>query len=172
MEIIARTKDVNSPKACTNTPEWCMFTNGLLVDRLDPVRTNVTRLPVYFAQTPAGASLQTAIHFVQLVNSKIFRKFDYGESKNKKVYNSATPPVYDMSLIKAPVYLYWGPNDILADPTDVAIIAKQLTNSLKLSYEVPAKEFTHYDFMRATDANTLVFDKLIGFMREEEKLNK
>ena len=45
-----------------------------------------------------------------------FHRFDYGPRENIKKYGQPTPPTYDLSLVKAPVYLYFGDNDPLAPP--------------------------------------------------------
>lgn len=43
-------------------------------------------------------------------------RYDYGTKENILRYGSAHPPVYDLSKISVPVKLYYGENDILADP--------------------------------------------------------
>ena len=46
-----------------------------------------------------------------------FARYDYGILGNLKHYKQRTPPVYNLSSVKAPVFLMWGPEDWLADPT-------------------------------------------------------
>lgn len=40
-----------------------------------------------------------------------FGQFDYGIVKNKRIYGQITPPNYNISLITAPVALFYGEND-------------------------------------------------------------
>jgi hypothetical protein len=35
---------------------------------------------------------------------------------NFQRYGQATPPPYNLSLVTAPVYLFWGQNDLLTTP--------------------------------------------------------
>jgi len=45
-----------------------------------------------------------------------FRRFDYGSKGNLQRYGQEEPPTYDLSQVKAPVYLYYADNDLLAPP--------------------------------------------------------
>lgn len=41
-----------------------------------------------------------------------FQQFDYGE-KNLKIYNSTSPPDYELQNIKAPTFIYHGKQDLV-----------------------------------------------------------
>lgn len=43
----------------------------------------------------------------------VLRKFDYGALRNKEVYGSSSPPVYDLSKISCPVAIIYAKNDPL-----------------------------------------------------------
>lgn len=45
-----------------------------------------------------------------------FQKFDYGPSKNMKLYKSRKPPEYNLSNVKTKVHIIYGTNDYLVDP--------------------------------------------------------
>ena len=45
-----------------------------------------------------------------------FCAFDYGD-RNQEIYGQDTPPDYDLDKVTAPVALYWGDNDWLAQQT-------------------------------------------------------
>jgi lysosomal acid lipase/cholesteryl ester hydrolase len=126
----------------------------------DPYQMNATRLPVYIAHTPAGTSVQNLVHYAQVINTGRFQKYSYGLLGNLANYGTIIPPEYDVSKITTPVALFWGQNDIFADPRDVAILAKKL-RSLKSNYKVPFDLFTHLDFQWAVQAKSLVYDKLL-----------
>ena len=60
------------------------------------------------------------LHFVkntiiESISDK-FCQYDWGEKKNLEIYGQKDPPEYDLSLITAPVALYWSDNDWLAEP--------------------------------------------------------
>jgi lysosomal acid lipase/cholesteryl ester hydrolase len=65
---------------------------------------------------PAGTSTKTVLHYVQLVKSGNFQKYDYGKTKNLEIYGEKEPPHYNLTAITAPVALYWGENDALGPP--------------------------------------------------------
>lgn len=43
-------------------------------------------------------------------------QFDHGTEINLKRYGQESPPPYNLNLVTAPVYLFWGQNDQLATP--------------------------------------------------------
>ena len=45
-----------------------------------------------------------------------FCAFDY-KDRNQEIYGQDTPPDYDLGKVTAPVALYWGDNDWLAQQT-------------------------------------------------------
>jgi pimeloyl-ACP methyl ester carboxylesterase len=53
------------------------------------------------------------------------------------------PPVYDIGAINVPVHLYWGDNDILADPADVQVLINNLPNLKGASNNCPKTGPTH-----------------------------
>ncbi|VDO29030.1 unnamed protein product [Onchocerca flexuosa] len=72
---------------------------------------------------PAGTSTANVLHWAQMVNSHKIQMYDYGSvKKNMMHYNMSTPPLYNLSLINVPVYLYSGENDWIADKRDIQAI--------------------------------------------------
>lgn len=43
-----------------------------------------------------------------------FQWLDFGPAKNLKNYGTIEPPDYDLSLVTAPVYIYYSTNDLLS----------------------------------------------------------
>ncbi|CAB3373679.1 Hypothetical predicted protein [Cloeon dipterum] len=98
----------------------------------DPDQFNKTLLPLILGHTPAGASTQTVLHFLQEVNSGKFRQYDEGTAAgNRRKYGTPEPPEYDLSKIEVPVYMHYGLNDYLAAEEDVM----ELINARKLVYD-------------------------------------
>ena len=64
-----------------------------------------------------------------MIDSKAFRPYDYGSGENVKRYGTKVPPEYDLTKIDVPIALFSGSQDKLADPTDVALLKKQLSPS-------------------------------------------
>ncbi|XP_064097592.1 lipase 3-like [Macrobrachium nipponense] len=75
-------------------------------------------------------------------------------------YGQREPPLYNLAKVTAPVGLFWGNTDWLADPTDVARLAADLPN-LVLNYNVPKEEFNHLDFGWGIHANEYVYTKVL-----------
>ena len=53
-----------------------------------------------------------------------FCAFDY-KDRNQEIYGQDTPPDYDLAKVTAPVALYWGDNDWLAQQT----VSKSIINN-------------------------------------------
>ena len=78
-----------------------------------------------------------------------------------KYYNQTTPPLYDLTQVKAPVALYWGEQDWLADPEDIQLIRKSLPNivdDLNIDY------YDHLDFVWATNVKEVLYDRMMQLM--------
>lgn len=56
--------------------------------------------------------MKQLVHFAQIVNSGIFRWFDY-ESNNLKFYASMNPPEYNISAVTIPIAIIHGTKDFL-----------------------------------------------------------
>ncbi|XP_063593362.1 lipase lipl-1-like [Penaeus indicus] len=128
----------------------------------DPDEIPKDFLPIILAHTPAGASVHTVNHYAQLVMSGVFSKYDYGLIGNLNHYGQNTPPLFNLSKVTAPVGLFWGATDWLADPTDVARLAEGLPN-LALNHKVDKEEFNHLDFGWGIHADELVYRHILDF---------
>jgi len=53
---------------------------------------------------------------LKIILGETFIKYDYGPQGNMEHYGQLTPPTYDLSRVTAPVYLFWGDNDLLTTP--------------------------------------------------------
>ncbi|XP_045593947.1 lipase 3 isoform X2 [Procambarus clarkii] len=129
----------------------------------DPEGLNKEFLPVMLSHTPAGTSVRTVTHYLQEVNSGKFQKYDFGKLGNLKHYNSASPPVYNLSHVTTPVAVFWSQHDWLADPTDVLHLVSELPNVV-YEHRVEDPLFTHLDFVWALHADTLVYEHLLRVM--------
>lgn len=138
-----------------------------LICGFDRNNINETRIPVYYAHTPAATSVQNLDHWQQEVKSDSFQMYDYGSSsKNKEHYGVPTPPLYNASQLTVPTVLFTGGNDTLADPTDVAHLKNTISNGVIIGdWNIP--KYEHLDFIWGLDANTQVYDKVIAVLKSQ-----
>jgi len=129
---------------------------------------NLTRIQVYVSETPAGTSVKNMAHWGQSVRSDVFQMYDYGSSfANMAHYNQPTPPTYDLSKVNVPCALYYGGDDILADPTDVAVILQKLPNIVRSLYQ---PTFAHLDYTWGSDTATqMVYMDVLNLIKKYNK---
>ncbi|VDK19416.1 unnamed protein product [Anisakis simplex] len=135
----------------------------------DTSQMNQTRIPVYMTHLPAGTSLANLVHWAQMVNAKRVQKYDLGsEEKNMMRYGTPTPPAYNLSLVNAPVYLYWSDADWLTDKRDIqdgllAVIPKEyITENNELA------DFNHFDFIWGTHAAPQIYIPIINIIKDDQ----
>ena len=122
-----------------------------------------TMAPVYLDNIPAGSSTRPFVHYAQFHDYNYeFKKYDFGcKSENMKHYGTPKPPNYDLKNVEAPVYLWAGGKDILADTEDVTHLSKILTQVLGFEH-LPT--YNHFDFATAIDVDKLVYSKILENM--------
>ncbi|XP_065225618.1 lipase 1-like [Planococcus citri] len=119
----------------------------------------------FMGHFPSGASAGMLLHYFQNAISREFREFDYGHVLNLEKYGTPVPPLYNLTKVTAPVYIYYSTNDYLSHNLDVERLAKKLPN-VKKKYLVPYKYFNHMDYIWAKDAKKLLFDDVIETMKD------
>uniref|UniRef100_A0A914VVL9 Lipase n=1 Tax=Plectus sambesii TaxID=2011161 RepID=A0A914VVL9_9BILA len=139
-----------------------------LIGGPDSKQFNASRIPVYLGHTPAGTSTQNMVHWVQTVKSDQQQMYDYGSSaENQQHYGNPVPPIYDVSQIRAPVYLYYSDYDWLGDTKD---INDHLIPNIKPEYLVgnfPLYEFNHFDFIWGMRAAAEVYNPIINIIKQD-----
>jgi lysosomal acid lipase/cholesteryl ester hydrolase len=105
------------------------------------------------------------VHYAHGMNSGKFRMFDHGMTKNLLKYGSIFPPNYNLKAVTAKVYLHYSDNDWMAAVKDVDELAGKLGN-LVGKFRVPDAKFNHLDFTYATDADTLLYNRVISFISQ------
>ncbi|CRK92414.1 CLUMA_CG005975, isoform A [Clunio marinus] len=131
-----------------------------LIGGFNSPQLNRTIIPAILENTPAGSSVDQLVHYAQGINSGKFRMFDFGLTKNLFKYGSIFPPDYKLSSVTAPVFLHYSNNDWLAALKDVNELKGKLGN-VRGEYFVPDMKFNHLDFIFATDADILVYNRAI-----------
>ena len=117
---------------------------------------------------PAGASINQAIHYVQLHNCKKFRQYDWGPIGNVMKYGQYEPPDYDLSLVTASTYFYSGNDDVFCSPDDVNQLISHMPH-LKNHHIVKDRFFTHFGFVLGLNVRELVNEQVIRKMNDYER---
>lgn len=71
---------------CAILPNFCdTMAEGM--SPFDSAVDNLDRLDVYDSHNPCGAGWRNMVHYAQIIKSKSFRRYDYGEDKNQELYD-------------------------------------------------------------------------------------
>ena len=80
-DIFGTVSSIATDIACGIMPSFCKFAEGFLITS-DPTLDDTDRFQVYMGHFPATASIQSLVHFAQILNEKQMKLFDYGKKKN------------------------------------------------------------------------------------------
>lgn len=109
--------------ACHYLPWFC--SSILAVPGLQLEYTRPDMIGKVMQVFPGGASFRCYLHFEQLSRigdrgQPILRKYDFGSSEeNYKRYGREEPPLYDFGLIRKPIRMHSGNEDILVTPSSL-----------------------------------------------------
>ncbi|CAB3397353.1 unnamed protein product [Caenorhabditis bovis] len=127
---------------------------------------NESRTGVYLCHTPAATSVKDLQHWIQLVEAQKVQKFDYGLEGNRAEYGQDIPPIYNLSNINTPTYLYWSKDDILADTDDIReTIYKQMNSTIAGSLEM--RHYSHMDFVFGLNASIELYPGIIRTIKND-----
>ncbi|XP_058444559.1 lipase 1-like [Malaya genurostris] len=115
---------------------------------------------VYIGHFPSGSSTKQLYHFAQIVNSRLFRQYDYGREGNLQTYSNWKPPIYNLTVSSAPVQIFYGLNDWLVHFRGVKQLATMIPRLVGAN-AVADEKFNHVDFLLAKNARSQVYDKLL-----------
>lgn len=76
------------------------------------------------------------------------------------------PPDYNVSIITAPMKLYYSPLDVFTNTTDVNRLLSKLTNDYEVKV-LDQSKFNHIDFMWGKNAPTLVYQDIIAYFNSK-----
>ncbi|RZC42905.1 lipase member K-like, partial [Asbolus verrucosus] len=127
-------------------------------------------LSAFIKNGPVSTSVKTLVHFSQEMHAGgNFQHYDYGPAKNVLLYDSNTPPSYNLSEIEVPVHLFCGDADLIADKEDVLMLYNKLTVKNKSLIAIsPDKnvKFSHADFALAKNIRELLHEVLLKTINE------
>ncbi|CAI5701700.1 unnamed protein product [Peronospora effusa] len=130
---------------------------------------------------PAGTSVKKWSHFAQNIRKDTFSAYNYGCSclrvleistcptrfcGNKAKYGSFDPPAFPVSKMKNPrIGFFRGERDILTTLADMDRLRAALPSATVI-HDEKISNFSHLDFIWATNANEKVYQSLL------EQLNR
>ncbi|KRZ56704.1 Gastric triacylglycerol lipase [Trichinella nativa] len=120
------------------------------------------RIPVYLSHNPAGTSYQNMVHYLQMMNSKQLRHFDYGLVKNFLKYGQARPPIYPLENVDVPLYIIWSEKDVYANKKDIELLFSRVRHAKELKIT----DYSHLDFLWANNVGETVYSRVIEFLEQ------
>ncbi|GAM21316.1 hypothetical protein SAMD00019534_044910, partial [Acytostelium subglobosum LB1] len=150
------------PVLCGASPDMCQNFLGLIMG-FDLSNINNTRLPVIMAHEPGGTSVQNVVHWSQCKKHG-YRKYSYGPLGNLEKYGQLEPPSYNITEFLAPVIIFYGGHDDLADLTDVEWLIPQLGDHLLYQKFMPS--YSHIDFVWGENAYQWIYNDAVSFLQK------
>lgn len=151
--------------ACRLIPELCQFGEGFLITQNpkldDPVRYNV-----YMGHFPAGASVQSLIHYGQMIFTKKFQLYDWGRTTNLDKYGQKDPPEVHLNNYKGevPIAMFVGTADDLGDQVDATKARDTINTSGHPVQHFELVEAGHASFL--IGKNMTYFDNVMKLVSE------
>uniref|UniRef100_A0A8D8XCX3 Lipase 1 n=1 Tax=Cacopsylla melanoneura TaxID=428564 RepID=A0A8D8XCX3_9HEMI len=172
-EILTRTPAVDSAMKllCTKGDAAKKFCLNLLsfIFGGNEHQIPASLVPSIAADEPAGISIKSLTHYMQFINSKRFCQYDYGPL-NQRVYNSETPPAYNLTAVNSKVVVIYSMNDPTSNEKDVHQLYRQLPSEKAVGlFKVASSAFTHMDFLWAKDVRSLLDNDLLEILSAYER---
>lgn len=114
---------------------------------------------------PAGGSMKTILHYVQLVCSGYFHKFNYQNKGNRRKYGNDTPALYNLRGITLPLALFTSSSDWLSTVSDIQTLLS-LLQDVTIHHVVKADNFGHFDFLWSPDAPELIYNFILPLLHD------
>lgn len=150
-------------KYCHGDKILCINPLILIANGGQEIQNKTLRSSILY-HSPAGASVKTFIHYIQLVNSGQFQMYDLGQTKNLKKYGLEHPPIYRLNDITLPVAVFSSSDDWLATIPDIQSLLPNLQN-LIMHHVIRRDDFSHLDFVWAEDADVLVYYLILDVLK-------
>lgn len=158
--------------ACNYMP---MFCEGVLAIPGMGLSNNRKELVGKVMQVfPGGASFRCYLHFEQLSrisgsDQPVLKKYDFGsEDENLKRYGQIDPPHYDYSLIKKPIMIHSGNDDILVTPESMKRFERFMKSQGKDVTLRLYDSWDHFSILTGIDPQP-VFSKILDDIETLEK---
>ncbi|CAI2370345.1 unnamed protein product [Moneuplotes crassus] len=145
----------------------------MIVGIKQEISVDLSRMPVMGRHEPGGTGLQNMLHWLQMIDSGNFQRYDYGKKENMKVYGQETAPLYDLEVLKENIkdldmFLIKGGIDVFVAQEDF----DQLLNVLSfkegktLKHKI-VEDYDHLDYIWADSAYEEVSLPVLEFLRNK-----
>jgi hypothetical protein len=121
-------------------------------------------LPIIMKYLTHSISIKQTIHYSQLYLLGRFCQFDY-KQKNVLIYNSTSPPDYNLQNFNVSTYLYAGGCDALCDEKDVDNLKEVLVNVKKYK---KLGNYNHVDLVYGRNTRKDIFNDVLKAMNGEK----
>ncbi|EFO16699.1 hypothetical protein LOAG_11805 [Loa loa] len=133
---------------------------------------NESRVSVYIGGQ-GGTSVMNMIHWIQMVNSGKFQAYNYGSTKENQIYyGSDSPPIYNLSLVNVPIYLFSGMNDWLANPVDIQESLLSMLPNKSIKRRKQFNDYNHLDFIWGLRAADEIYRPIISIIKMRKRVKK
>ncbi|XP_023948442.1 lipase 1-like [Bicyclus anynana] len=144
---------------CKKSYGFCAHGIFFAIAGSDPEEMESDFLPTVVAHYPTGTSKKNAVHVSQIGLKKKFSTYDY-EWRNMDIYNSTTPPEYDLSKVTMRVALLAGRNDQISTLKDVELLKNKLPNVVEYKV-INHKKFNHMDAVWGRNMYKYLFPEIL-----------
>jgi lysosomal acid lipase/cholesteryl ester hydrolase len=115
---------------------------------------NKERMGIYLSHYPAGCSLKSLNHFLQIYRSKKFVNYDYGKEANMHIYKSLEPPEYNLDNITNFKFIFIsGGEDKLSSTVDVDWLHSKLVDKNIFLLNKSYSQMGHISFLMGNDVS-------------------
>ncbi|XP_017777762.1 PREDICTED: lipase 1-like [Nicrophorus vespilloides] len=110
--------------------------------------------PTFMGMFPDQEGINIFKQYMQLADSAEFKKYDYGPRKNLIMYDSIKPPMYDMSKINIPMYMFVGEDDGIGTMES----AKKVQKVMKVYTEIfKVDKYSHLTFFLGNNIQEVLY---------------
>ncbi|XP_051172614.1 lipase 1-like [Leptopilina boulardi] len=136
-----------------------------IIHGFDWFKTDGNLLSQYLEIYPAGTSIKEVIHYGFLYfYPGTFRQFDYGDCRNREIYNSTMPPEYPLKKATLPVVVFYGENDNMGAVKDVQQFSKMIPNVIEGKF---LQSFNHLGYFLRADIKNLVYNRILELFAKQ-----
>nr|XP_018902729.1 PREDICTED: lipase 3-like [Bemisia tabaci] len=113
---------------------------------------------------PDYFSSKTVLHYFQHLKSGKYCKYDYGSQKNLQIYNSTSPPEFDLSKVNTSIMIVCSKTDGFSSIVDNYWLKSRLPRDITLHEVRTPSIFGHLSFTLDTKIDTLVYKHIVKFL--------
>ncbi|CAI2382907.1 unnamed protein product [Moneuplotes crassus] len=143
----------------------------MIVGLKKEISIDLSRIPVLGRHEPGGSSLQNMLHWMQMIHSGHFQRYDYGKEQNIQVYGQETAPFYDLEVLKenlkdVDMLLFRGELDTFVSEEDFNRLLELFDYKIgtTLDYKV-VPTYDHVDYVWADSAYEHIGKPIMDFLK-------